>query len=106
MIAGEGAQRVPGHLRIIVAMVIDEARRDHEAVGINRPRRRGAEFADRDNFPVGDRDIAAEGGHAGAIDDAPVLNQEIIRHGLVLPVMRRWGVDQRAQGSAGQTPSL
>ena len=35
MIAGEGAQRVPGHLRIIVAMIIDKAGRDHEAVGID-----------------------------------------------------------------------
>ena len=73
VIAGKGAQRVPGHLRIIVAVVIDEARRDHQAIGINRARRRGAQFAHRDNFAVADRHIAAEGRHAGAIDDATVL---------------------------------
>jgi len=61
---------------------------------------------ERDNFAVGDRDIAAEGGDAGAIDDSTVLNQEIIRHRLFLLVMRRWGVGQRARGGEGQAPSL
>ena len=84
VIAGEGAQRVPGHLRIIVAVIIDEARRDHQAVGINRTRRSIPEFADRDNFALADANIATEGRHAGAINDATVLNQEIIRHGLIL----------------------
>ena len=74
VIAGKGAQRVPGHLRIIVAMVIDEARRDHQAVGINGARRRVAQFAQRDNLAVGDRHIAAKGRHAGAIDDATILD--------------------------------
>jgi hypothetical protein len=74
VVAGEGAQRVPGHLRIIVAVIIDEAGGDHQAIGINGARRRIPEFADRDNLAVGDPDIAAEGGHAGAIDDAPVLD--------------------------------
>ena len=72
VIAGEGAQRVPGHLRIIVAVIINEAGGDHQPVGINGAGRGIPEFADRDNFAVGDPDIAAEGGHAGAIDDRPV----------------------------------
>ena len=55
VIAGEGAQRVPGHLRIIVAVIIDEAGRDHQAVGINGARGGIAQFADRDNFAVADR---------------------------------------------------
>ena len=50
VIAGEGAQRVPGHLGIIVAVIIDEAGRDHEAVGINGARGGVPQFADRDNF--------------------------------------------------------
>ena len=73
VIAGEGAQRVPGHLRIIVAVIIDEAGGDHQPVGINGAGGGIPEFADRDNFALADPDIAAEGGHAGAIDDAPVL---------------------------------
>jgi hypothetical protein len=90
VIAGKGAQRIPGHLRIIVAVIIDEAGGDHEAIGINGARRGVPQFANCDNFAVGDRDIAAEGRHAGAIDDSTILNHEIIRHRLFLLVMRRW----------------
>jgi hypothetical protein len=61
-------------LGIIVAVIIDKAGRDDEAISINGAGRRVAEFADRHNLPVGDCDIAAEGGHAGAINDATVLN--------------------------------
>jgi hypothetical protein len=57
-----------------MAVIIDEAGRDHEAVGTNRTRRGTPQFADRDNFPLGDPDIAAEGGQAGAINDATVLD--------------------------------
>ena len=64
------------------------------------------EFADRDNFPVGDRDVAAKGGHAGAINDSTIFNHEIIRHRLSLLVMRRWVVGQRARGGEGRAPSL
>src|SRR5262245_52562156 len=106
MIAGEGTQRVPGHLRIIVAMVIDETGRHHEAIDINGARRRAAEFADRDNFAVAHGDIAAEGRYTGAINDSTVLNQEIIRHRLFLLVMRRWVTGQRTRGDAGRAPAL
>ena len=74
MIAGEGAQRVPGHLRIVVAVIIDEARRDHQAIGINGARRGVSQFADRRNFALADPDIAPESGHTGAINDAAILD--------------------------------
>ena len=73
------------------------AGRDHEAIRINGAGGSSPQFADRDNFPFGDPDVAPERGHAGAIDDAAVLNQEIIGHGRFLLVMRHWVVGQRAR---------
>ena len=45
VIAGEGAQRIPGHLGIIVAMIIDKPRRHHQAIGIDGARGGAAQFA-------------------------------------------------------------
>ena len=53
MITGERAQGIPGHLRIVVAMVIDKPRRDHQAVGIDGACRGAAQFAYLDNLAVG-----------------------------------------------------
>jgi hypothetical protein len=61
-------------------MIINEAGRDHEAVGLNGTGRRVPEFAHRDNFAVGDCDIAAEGRHARAIDHTTMFDDQIIGH--------------------------
>jgi hypothetical protein len=74
VITGEAAHRIPGHLRIIVAMVIDEPRGHHQAVGINGARGRPAQFAGGDNFTVGDSHVPSESGHSRAIDHATVLD--------------------------------
>jgi hypothetical protein len=63
-----------------VAVIINKARRDHEAIGINRTRCRVSQFADRDNFPIADCDITAESGHAGAIDHPTMFDDQIISH--------------------------
>src|SRR5260370_29395960 len=78
--AGVGAQRVPGDLGIVVAVVVDKPGRDGTAVGVDRPLGRTAQFADLDDLSVFDRDIAAESRHPRAIDDAAVTDQQIIRH--------------------------
>ena len=80
MVAGKGAQRVPGDLRVVMAVIVDEAGGDDPAVGVDRPRGRAAQFADLDDLAVLDPDIAAEGRHPRAVDDAAVLDQQIIRH--------------------------
>jgi hypothetical protein len=63
-----------------VAVIIDKAGRDYEAVGLNGPGRRVPEFAQRHNFAVADRDIAAEGRHARAIDYTTMFDDQIIGH--------------------------
>src|SRR6516225_5035587 len=74
VVRGERAQRVPSDLRIVVAMVVDKARRDHPALGVDRAFGRAAQLADLGNLPAFDADIAAESRHAGAVDDPAVFN--------------------------------
>src|SRR5262249_42630526 len=83
VVAGEGAERVPGDLRVVMAMVVDKARRDDAARSVDRARRRTGQFADLDDLAVLDRDIAAIGRAAGAVDDAAVLDQQVIGHRLI-----------------------
>ena len=80
MVTGKGAQRVPGDLRIIMAVVVDEPRRDDPALGVDRPVGGTAQFADLGDLAVLDPDIAAETRHPRPIDDAAVLDQQIVRH--------------------------
>jgi hypothetical protein len=94
VIAGEGAQRVPGDLRIIVAVIIDEPGGDDKAIGINGTGCGVPEFAERDNFAVADGDVTTEGRDPGAVDDSAVFDQEIIRHRLFLLALCRWAVGQ------------
>src|SRR5205807_4296452 len=78
----EGAERVPGDLRVVMAMIVDKAGADRAAVGVDRLRRRAGELADLGDLAVLDPDIGAEARHAGTVDDAAVLDQQIIRHRL------------------------
>ena len=57
----EGAERVPGDLRVVMAMIVDKAGADRAAVGVDRLRRRAGELADLGDLAVLDPDIAAEG---------------------------------------------
>ncbi len=76
----EGAQRVPGDLGVVMAMVVDKARGDGAAVGVDRLFGRARQFADFDDLAALDADIAAKRRHARAIDDAAVFDQEVIGH--------------------------
>ena len=80
MVAGIGAERVPGDLRVVMTMVVDKARGDDAAVGIDRPLGGTAQFADLGDPAVLDADITAERRHPRAVDDPAVLDQEIVRH--------------------------
>jgi hypothetical protein len=80
VIAGIGAQRVPGDLRIVMAVIVDEPGRDDAAVSVDRLLGGTAQFADLDDFSVLDRDIAAERRHPRTVDDTAVADQQIIRH--------------------------
>ena len=50
---------VPEHLRVVVRVDVDEAGRDHLAVGVDRARRLVVDVADRGDAPVGDAEVGA-----------------------------------------------
>ncbi len=81
----ESAQRIPRHLSIVVAMVVDETRRHREAIGIDGALRRTGDLADFDDLAVLHRNVAAKCRHPRAIDDAAITDQQVIRHLVVLP---------------------
>src|SRR5438067_506036 len=89
MVAGEGAERVPGDLRVVMAMIVDKAGRDDLAADIDGLAGRAGQFAHLDDLAVLDRDIALKGRHAGAVDDPAVLDQYIVRHRCPSSVMPR-----------------
>ncbi len=93
MVAGIGAERIPGDLRVVVAVIVDKARRDDEPVGIDRTARGAGQLADLDDLPVFHRDVAAEGRATRAVDNAAVLDQQVIGHlGLLeFPLSRTAG---------------
>jgi hypothetical protein len=70
-----------------MAVIVDKARRDDEAPGIDRAARRSRQFADLDDPASLDRDIGAIGGAARAVDNTPVLDQQVIAH-QILPFSR------------------
>src|SRR5262249_42882008 len=80
MVGRERAQRVPGNLRVVMAMVVDKARGHSPPCCVDRPFGRPAQFAEFGNLAVLDTDIAPERRHPRAVDDAPVFDQQIIRH--------------------------
>ncbi len=80
VVAGKRAQRVPGDLRVVMAMIVDKAGGDDAAGGVDRALGRAAQLADLGDLAVFDADVALERRHARAVDDAPVLDQQIIRH--------------------------
>ena len=85
MLRRERAQRIPRHLRVVMAMVVDETRRHREPIGVDRPCRRAIDFADFDDLAVLHCKVAAECRHPRAIDDAAITDQQVVRHLVVLP---------------------
>src|SRR5437016_12674670 len=80
MVARERAERIPGDLRVVMAMVVDRARRDDLAADIDGLPGGARQFAGLGDLAVLDRNIAAERRHPRAVDDQAVLDQHVIRH--------------------------
>src|SRR5262249_50636197 len=80
VVAGKGAERVPGNLRVVMAVVVDKTGGDDLAADIDRLPARAGQLAHLDDLAVLDRDIAVERGHARAVDDAAGLQQDVIGH--------------------------
>ena len=74
------AERVPEHLGVVVAVVVDEPGRDHPSVGLDDPPGGAVQPSQLHDLAVGDADVAVEGGPAGAVDDAAVLDEQVVGH--------------------------
>src|ERR1700761_7691515 len=84
MLGREGAERVPGDLRVVMAVIVDKTGSDGAALGIDRLRRGTAQFADLDNLSVFDADIAAKRRHPRPVNNEPVFDQQVIGHPFFL----------------------
>src|ERR1700751_3265357 len=69
-----------------MAVVVDKARGDSAAFGVDRARRSPAQFADLEDLAVLDAEIAAESGHSRTVDNQPILDQQIISHRICPPL--------------------
>ena len=76
--AGEGdAQRVPGDLRVVVRVVVDDARHQREAVGVDRLR--WPELpSDLGDSSVLHGEVAATGRRAEAVEQQRVADDEVV----------------------------
>ena len=81
LVAGAGADRVPEDLRVHVGVAVDEARRHHVTLGIERLLGGRGDAADLGDLSVLDADVAAITRQAGTVDDHAVLDDEVECHG-------------------------
>jgi hypothetical protein len=78
-----------------MAMIVDKAGGDDLAADIDHLVGGAGQLAQLGDLAVLDGDVAVKPGHSRTVDDAPVLDQEIIRHRFP-PVRKRgsprcWG---------------
>src|SRR6516225_4489837 len=63
-----------------MTVVVDKARRDDLAAGIDGLPGGAGQFAELGDLAVPDRDIADKRRHARAVDNPAILDQQVIRH--------------------------
>ena len=70
-----------GELRVVVGVGVDDAGRDHQAVGVELAGAAALDEADLDDPAVLDRHVGPPPGQAGAVDDDPVADHQVVgRH--------------------------
>jgi hypothetical protein len=75
---------IPCRLPIEVRVDVDESRRHHQAVGIDRPVRGPVDSPDLHDEAVLDGDVGSHGIGAGAVDDGSAANDEVVGHDTLL----------------------
>jgi hypothetical protein len=95
VVAGVGAQGIPRHLGVVVAVIVDEARRDDPPVRLDDLARGAPEAPQLRNLPPGHGDVAVEGGPPRAIDDASVLDEQVVTHAVAPFAGSRWAAPIR-----------
>jgi hypothetical protein len=86
VMAGVGAQRIPGDLRVVVAVVVDEARRDGPPIGLDDLPRDAAQAPQLHDLAPRHGDVAVEGGPTGAVDDASIPDEQVVTHAVAPPL--------------------
>jgi hypothetical protein len=88
MLGRERTERIPGDLRVIVAMVVDKAGSDGTAVGVDRAFSRTAQLADFGDLAVFAANIAAKPRLSRAVDNEAILDQQIVCHRFFLSLAK------------------
>jgi hypothetical protein len=65
---GRRRRRVPEQLGVVVGVRVDDARRHHQAAGVELDRPLAVDVADGRDDPVPDADVGPEPRRAGAVD--------------------------------------
>src|SRR6266566_2487837 len=89
MPARAGAKRIPEDLGIHMRMRVDEARRNHMAVGIDYLARGLVHFPDGGDSSVDDPHVGPIPWEAGAIHHRAITNDQIVSHFFSPPGMCR-----------------
>ena len=93
-----GDPRIPGDLRVVVRVHVDEAGGEQATVGIDGA---GAHAAAARCFDGGDdvavdRDVGVPAGRTAAIDQEGVANDEIVTHESIVAYWCKWPFDEIA----------
>ncbi len=75
MVTRERTERIPGHLCVIVTVVVDKTGRNDLALCVDGAARRASQFTHLNDFTVLDGDVTTVGRIAGPIDDAAIFNE-------------------------------
>src|SRR5262249_55365484 len=80
---GGRAEPIPERLDVVVRVEVDDAGSDEEPLGVDRRLGRAANTADLRDPAVLDCDVSAIARKAGPVDDHPVPDDEVVRHGTL-----------------------
>ena len=81
----DGEHGIPQHLRVVVRVDVDEARRYDLTAGIDGAKGLVGRMTQRHDLAVLDADVAAVARGTGAVDDLAARDLQVIRHGLLIP---------------------
>jgi hypothetical protein len=75
MVGRKGAQRIPRHLGIIMAMIVHKARGNDQTIDVDSASGRAPQLAHFRNLAVTHGNVAPVGGHTRTIDNSAVLDE-------------------------------
>jgi len=76
---------VPADLRVVMRVRIDEPRRHHQPIRVDRPARTPGQRANLHDLPAHDPDIRAPRRRARAVDHRTALDEDVVGHDEITP---------------------